>query len=1433
MKSIIFSILIVIITTQSYAQWNQQSSGSSSDLNAVYFLNADTGFAVGDYGTLLKTTDGGNVWNDVNTGIQQNLRAIHFGDDTTGYIVGQGDTILKTIDAGNTWQTLLSGVGGFYFSVRFTSADTGYVGGFSGLIIKTIDGGQNWITQISGVTQNIYSFFFTGPLTGYAACSGGKILKTTNGGTSWALLTSGTSVDLNDVFFTSATTGFVVGANGKILATTNSGTSWTQKVSGTTTTLNSVYFTDNSHGFANGDNGLILYSTNAGGNWYQMVSGVNTSLNSIIFTSSNTGYSVGALGKILKTQNSGFDTITIIKNPVSQMGIVGKNATFSVSVKGTKPISFQWKYNGNPISGATDSVYTIAGVNPTHQGFYSCAIQNPLGIAYSDTAELMMFDNAEVPGDTMNITVLNAVGNLQWQQSADSTTWTDISNATSTVYSYVSAGNSGDVRYYRVKIVDPECPAVTHYSSSVKNRVFAQTSDVPLGAGFRGGKVFYNDGAGNGLIAIPFDLGSYAFGCPDVDIPWLSVTDGFSNTNDIVSACSVRPIAASVCDTLIYDNYDDWYLPALDQLAQLITYRDYAGGISPFSTLYASSTQSSIDANYCWYIGIGVWQTNKNDAQVVRPVRTFTSADIYKHTNAVVNVSGQIVPTRIDSIGYDSILCNGQHTEIRIHASGSTYPTYNFYKDSQLVSSSTYYNYYAFQAYEFYDSSTFVCEIVDICGIRADTIMLKVISMYGINGIDAGKLVLCNQDSFIVDYEVYTNHPEYASYTYSWSPDTAFSDPHVATPYFTGTQGDYIGVVITNSVGCSGNGSYHIFRNGFSAEATSSGFQDPGNGSTMIVCGDSAQFETEVTIIGAPTWDNPISQGLTYQWSPAANLDNDTIANPVAFPTDTIQYIVQVSNDYGCTSSDTLILNVRMFDIMANYMMGNTITCGDTVQIDGWIDPWTPDGITFQWSPSVGLSNDTILEPLAFPVVSTTYSVTGTTANGCIATDDVVLNVMPFTIYSNFVPLEKVCGDSVFLSADNNADFPLSYTWSPATYLDNDTIINPVAVVVDSIEYTVTAIAENGCAATAVRTINVSPISVTVSSGLGSYQAYGHCLDSTWSQVNTNYSGGDSLLYHWLDTALVSDSTSDHPTIYFSGNHNMLINVSTNEGCYGTGYFNALMVPFDQPNICVVGVNASNKNEIVWEKTITSSAPDSVFIFKETTTSNFVRIGAVPYDSLGVFVDMASNPNVQSNKYKISVQDECDLESQQSDFHKTMHLTINQGMGSTWNLIWESYEGLIPSEYRIYRGTHPDSIYYLGMTSASSTSYTDLNPPAGYVYYQVAIMTSGCNPDKTYDISLSNIATNDPSAGFAVSLMQPSFSIFPNPASDHITVRFSSGLQGVADVSVFNMIGELVYKKQIAESDNVIPVENLTDGVYQVEINSHNIIEKHRLVIHK
>jgi|AntAceMinimDraft_16_1070373.scaffolds.fasta_scaffold04606_3 photosystem II stability/assembly factor-like uncharacterized protein len=404
----------------------------------------------------------------------------------------------------------------------------------------------------------------------------------------------------------------------------------------------------------------------------------------------------------------------------------------------------------------------------------------------------------------------------------------------------------------------------------------------------------------------------------------------------------------------------------------------------------------------------------------------------------------------------------------------------------------------------------------------------------------------------------------------------------------------------------------------------------------------------------------------------------------------------------------------------------------------------------------------------------------------------------------------------------------LTYEWSPSTGLNYDTIPNPTATATSNTTYYVTVTTSNGCTAIDSVTVNVDPLTINGTN------ASTICGDSTTLNTTTNYTGTGTLTYSWVPVTGLNNSSIANPVATIDSNQTYTVTVTTPNGCVATDDVYVTLIPMNAPEICIVGVDSTNKNMVVWNKPF-SLAIDSFHIYRETNiTDVYERIGVVPYDSMSIFVDALSQPDVQSNKYKISILDDCGIESAQSDFHKTMHLSINQGIGNTWNLIWEPYEGFTVSTYNIYRGTDADNMVLIGSSPGGNTQYSDVSAPSGYVYYQVEVMSPNlCDPSKSYNSSLSNIATNNPNAINDSYANETNIYIYPNPASDAITLNINNANNGDWILNIYNVMSLLIKTEVLKPNQHELDISNLYNGIYILEIISNNFTVRQKLIIQR
>jgi len=148
------SIQTILKSTNFGSSWSVIYDVPGPWLKSLYFADTLKGFAVGDNGVILATTNGGNSWTHVTAPVQRNFNAITFINADTGYIVGGTPTgmckrtILKTVDGGANWSVLIDNTGGILKDISFADTLVGYTVGDSATVLKTIDGGLNWVRVI-------------------------------------------------------------------------------------------------------------------------------------------------------------------------------------------------------------------------------------------------------------------------------------------------------------------------------------------------------------------------------------------------------------------------------------------------------------------------------------------------------------------------------------------------------------------------------------------------------------------------------------------------------------------------------------------------------------------------------------------------------------------------------------------------------------------------------------------------------------------------------------------------------------------------------------------------------------------------------------------------------------------------------------------------------------------------------------------------------------------------------------------------------------------------------------------------------------------------------------------------------------------------------------------------------------------------------------
>jgi photosystem II stability/assembly factor-like uncharacterized protein len=122
-------------------------------LYGINFTDDNTGSVVGSNGSILRTTDGGETWTPQTSGTEADLWDVFFISADTGWAVGGSlgsfgeGVILQTTDGGNNWIAQTYPNNNVIFGVFFTDANTGTAVSGYGDIFHTKTGGMTWIEE--------------------------------------------------------------------------------------------------------------------------------------------------------------------------------------------------------------------------------------------------------------------------------------------------------------------------------------------------------------------------------------------------------------------------------------------------------------------------------------------------------------------------------------------------------------------------------------------------------------------------------------------------------------------------------------------------------------------------------------------------------------------------------------------------------------------------------------------------------------------------------------------------------------------------------------------------------------------------------------------------------------------------------------------------------------------------------------------------------------------------------------------------------------------------------------------------------------------------------------------------------------------------------------------------------------------------------------
>jgi photosystem II stability/assembly factor-like uncharacterized protein len=307
-----------------WAWGNPQPQGSI--LRAIEF-HGSHGFASGNFGTLLRTDDGGRSWTAARSGTRASTPWDHISIAGSSVVYGGGCFMSRSDDNGLTFipiPTRCSPV----LALSFPSPSRGFRLLGDGVVQRTDDG--RTFTDVGPLPHTVAAggptpptddgtdIFFTDGSTGFAVTrgsSGGAVYRTTDAGQTWFQRATSPE-NLKAVWFFDAATGYAVGENNTVLKTTDGGETWDPKPVPDAIPkgdLRWIRCGTSANCMITSESGERVLHTTNGGNTYTALTPAAEQIYAVAYTSNSDAVAVGDQGTTVITTNANQQTPAFVR----------------------------------------------------------------------------------------------------------------------------------------------------------------------------------------------------------------------------------------------------------------------------------------------------------------------------------------------------------------------------------------------------------------------------------------------------------------------------------------------------------------------------------------------------------------------------------------------------------------------------------------------------------------------------------------------------------------------------------------------------------------------------------------------------------------------------------------------------------------------------------------------------------------------------------------------------------------------------------------------------------------------------------------------------------------------------------------------------------------------------------------------------------------
>ncbi|HMK92428.1 MAG TPA: YCF48-related protein [Thermoleophilia bacterium] len=333
LSSLIVAVFALPVLTGCAGVVSQQTPSDTSPL-------PDSGvhaWAVGTYGTIVATTDGGTHWTSQPSGTNHGLAAVSFADASHGWAVGgypviggrRQRLILATTDGGMGWTPQLKDSGLPLTAVATADATHVWVGGGASVpaIRASSDGGSTWTTQYRGTVKGaVDDIAFADNAHGWAvavlgswmdANVGVEVLGTTDSGAHWTIQKTMRGDPYSwSVAFADATHGWIVGTKGggtkaRVWTTSDGGSTWTltpTQPKGMIASMDALACVDPLHVWTGGTSPTPFFRSSDGGQTWVATTKTLVGVRAMAFGDTSHGWVVtldGSTTRIMATDDGG------------------------------------------------------------------------------------------------------------------------------------------------------------------------------------------------------------------------------------------------------------------------------------------------------------------------------------------------------------------------------------------------------------------------------------------------------------------------------------------------------------------------------------------------------------------------------------------------------------------------------------------------------------------------------------------------------------------------------------------------------------------------------------------------------------------------------------------------------------------------------------------------------------------------------------------------------------------------------------------------------------------------------------------------------------------------------------------------------------------------------------------------------------------------